>query len=449
MRHESRFIGVAMLFLLAWFAVGASADNEGMEVTGMSVYSQGIAVIQETRTVMLEPGLNEVQLAIPEGLILESLLLRSDADILWTRFHPLRVTDLLTDAIGMTVEVIDRTGAMYRGELLAEQGGVLLRQEGGAIILIADPVTLRLPDGATLVAAEDAELVVAMSNTIGGEVAVDLLYIVSGISWDASYTIIVSDDPTAGSLRTGVTVSNHAGGGFSTPALSLVAGDVQVEEAAVYDDYVRVAALSFEANAPTSLSAQGVGEYYRYTLPYPIALDDEETLALSYARAEAVTLVEELVYDATVSGEVRVRYSFDNNQANGLDIPLPAGMVRMYQIDEIGPVLLGEDTIPHTAAGDTIELHVGAAFDLEATRTLLERTWISDDRYQERIEVALRNAKTEPAIVSVQEHPSGYTWTILGATMPYETVDADTIQFDVPVPAGGEVVVRYTVEYAY
>ena len=130
-------------------------------------------------------------------------------------------------------------------------------------------------------------------------------------------------------------------------------------------------------------------------------------------------------------------------------MPLPAGTVRVYQIDEIGPVLLGEDSIPHTAAGDTVELQVGAAFDLEASRTLLERTWISDDRYQEQVEILLENSKSEPVTVSVFEHPSGYTWNILGATLPYESVDVNTVRFDISVPPEGEAIVRYTVDYAY
>jgi len=449
MRHQIRSIGSTVLFVVALLGSATIALGQSMNVDGMAVYSQGIAVVQETRNVALEPGFNEVGLAIPEGLILESLLIRSDANILWSSFHPSQRANLLADAVGQTVEVVDQTGAMYRGELLAHPDGVLLRQASGAVILVADPVTVRLPDGAAFAAAEDAELVVAMSSPTGGEASVDLLYIVSGISWDASYTIIVSEEDTTGTLRTGISVTNGAGGAFSTPALSLIAGDIYVEEAGFFDDYARVSAMSFEANAPASVTAEGVGEYYRYLLPYPVALEDEETLALSYARSEAVSLVEEFIFDATVSNDVRIRYTFDNDSANRLDIPLPSGKVRVYQIDEIGPVLLGEDTIPHTAAGDTVELHVGAAFDLEADRTLLERTWIAENRYQETVEIVLRSAETEPVSVSVFEHPSGTTWTILGATLPYERVDAGTIQFDVQIPAGGEAVVGYTVEYAY
>ncbi|MBN1859511.1 hypothetical protein JW848_09955 [Candidatus Bipolaricaulota bacterium] len=452
MRHQIKSMGAAVWILLTFLAAGASAAgnlSEGMNVDAMAVYSQGVAIVQETRSVMLAPGVNEVELRIPDGLILESLLLQSDAEILWTSFRPSLAGDLLSDAVGQTVEVIDQTGAMYRGELLGEMGGILLRQETGAIIAVSNPITIRLPDAAAFVATEDAKLVVAMSSGTGGEIPVDLLYLVSGVSWEASYTIIVSDGGTAASLRTGIAVTNNAGGAFSTPSLSLIAGDVSIEQAAVYDDYARVSALAFAANAPSAVSTAAVGEYYRYTLPYRVALESAETLALSYVSAEGVALAEEFIYDAAVSDQVRIQYSFENDARNGLDIPLPAGAVRVYQIDDVGPVLLGEDTIPHTPAGDSVQLQVGAAFDLEGSRTILERTWISEDRYQEEVEIVLTNAKDEPVAITVNERPSGYTWTILGATAVYEAIDAGTIRFDVTVPPHGESVVRYTVEYTY
>ena len=451
MRREYRFMKSMTLTVFAILTVGVvacAASAQTLDVDAMAVYAQGRAVIQETRTVTLQPGFNEVELSIPDGLIVPSLLLQSEADILWTRFHPVQRLDLLTEAVGLTVEVIDRTGAMYRGELLDQSEGVLLRQEGGAMILVADPVTLRLPDGGAVSWSEDAELIVGMSSVAGGEVSLDMLYIVAGISWEASYAVFVSEEPNFGSLQTRIAVTNGAGGIFAAPALSLIAGDVYVEQAA-YDDMVRVSALAFEANAPVGLAAEAVSEYYRYTLPYPVTLESEGTLALSYARSETVRLVEEFVYDTMVSGDVQIQYSFENDTISGLDIPLPAGTVRVYQIDEIGPVLLGEDSIPHTAAGDTVELQVGAAFDLEASRTLLERTWISDDRYQEQVEILLENSKSEPVTVSVFEHPSGYTWNILGATLPYESVDVNTVRFDISVPPEGEAIVRYTVDYAY
>ncbi len=224
MRREFRSMKSIALIVLAVFSIGLVAfasAGQTLNVDAMAVYAQGRAVIQETRTVTLQPGFNEVDLAIPDGLIVPSLLLQSDADIQWTRFHPARRFDLLTEAVGLTVEVIDRTGAMYRGEIVAQSDGILLRQEGGAMILVADPVTLRLPDGAAVALNEDAELIVGVSSVAGGEVSIDMLYIVAGISWEASYAVFVSEEPDLGSLQTRIAVTNGAGGVFATPDLHL------------------------------------------------------------------------------------------------------------------------------------------------------------------------------------------------------------------------------------
>ena len=58
--------------------------------------------------------------------------------------------------------------------------------------------------------------------------------------------------------------------------------------------------------------------------------------------------------------DVRVFYRFRNDETSGLGMPMPAGIVRVYQADSSGGVqFAGEDRIDHTPKDETINLYIG------------------------------------------------------------------------------------------
>jgi hypothetical protein len=68
----------------------------------------------------------------------------------------------------------------------------------------------------------------------------------------------------------------------------------------------------------------------------------------------------------------------------------------------------------------------------------------------EEIEVKVRNRKNEPVTVIVKENLYRWaSWSITQKTQDYEKQDAGTVNFPVRIKAGGEAVVRYTVQYTW
>jgi len=66
---------------------------------------------------------------------------------------------------------------------------------------------------------------------------------------------------------------------------------------------------------------------------------------------------------------VQVFYQFRNDGKAGLGIPMPAGIVRVYQQDSRdGVQFVGEDRIDHTPKDETLSLKIGNAFDIVAER---------------------------------------------------------------------------------
>ena len=68
---------------------------------------------------------------------------------------------------------------------------------------------------------------------------------------------------------------------------------------------------------------------------------------------------------APIKDVVQVFYQFKNEQQAGLGMPMPAGIVRVYQSDSSGGTqFVGEDRIDHTPKDETLNIKIGNAFDV-------------------------------------------------------------------------------------
>jgi hypothetical protein len=142
---------------------------------------------------------------------------------------------------------------------------------------------------------------------------------------------------------------------------------------------------------------------------------------------------------------VSVMAIVQNRQDGGLGLPLPAGVVRVYQADGAGAQqLVGEDSIQHTPRDEQLEIELGRAFDVVA-----ERRWLSQRQIERCVTdnewlTELRNHKDTAVTVEVVEAAAG-EWSVHEATHPAQPRDARSFAFTVPVPARGTAQLRYHV----
>ena len=140
---------------------------------------------------------------------------------------------------------------------------------------------------------------------------------------------------------------------------------------------------------------------------------------------------------------------FKNSEEKGLGRPLPAGKVRMYKEDSAKDLqFIGEDRIDHTPKDEDVALHLGNAFDVKVERKTLATRKITNRVHEEDYEISLRNHKEEDVVVRVVDHPRGF-WTVTTTTHDFEKVEANRIEFEVPVAVDEEVLVHYTIRFEY
>ena len=149
------------------------------------------------------------------------------------------------------------------------------------------------------------------------------------------------------------------------------------------------------------------------------------------------------------SDAVQVFYRVTNEERAGLGMPMPAGIVRVYQSDSRGGVqFVGEDRITHTPKDETLDLKIGNAFDVVSERKQIDFQKIATNVYELEYEITVRNHKTTAITVEANE-PLGGTWQMLRSSHQFTKTDAWAAQFMLPVAADDETVLRYRVRVTY
>ena len=133
----------------------------------------------------------------------------------------------------------------------------------------------------------------------------------------------------------------------------------------------------------------------------------------------------------------------------GLGMPMPAGVLRVYQQDSKGGMqFVGEDRIMHTPKDETLNVKIGNAFDVICERNQTDFTKIATNVYEFEYEITLRNHKATAINVEVNE-PVGGTWRMITLVAP---VDEDVGVGGAVQGAGradGTAVLKYRVRVTY
>src|SRR5262249_22005396 len=144
---------------------------------------------------------------------------------------------------------------------------------------------------------------------------------------------------------------------------------------------MRDARAELSAASP-AMAQEAFSDYHLYTLGRKTTINNSETKQVSMLSGTGVPVRKRYVVDgqafyyhnfnrpgAPIKDTVQVYYRFKNEDRGGLGLPMPAGVVRVYQADSKGGVqFVGEDHITHTPKDEELNLKIGNAFDVACER---------------------------------------------------------------------------------
>jgi len=448
---RNRQIGT-VLFLLA---VLPSCRLAVCQETSVTVYSDGRLLVRRTLPVALARGTNTVALdlgvraADPASFV----SLDSSVQIRGIRvFGATGVDGSLRRSLGS--DVVFRVGADSAPRYLR---GTLLSLEPPAVrtdgyVLYGLPGTPVFPDSMVQLQPR-VEVTVEAARPANG---LKLMYLSNGLSWSASYAVLLPRGGAGQAAITGVAQIDN-GGAVTLPGaqVQLLAGTVRRVQTPRPMAAMRAAEVSgIEAGGEPSEEA--LGGTHVYTLPGTVDFAPGETRTVAlFARATAAVEPEFTLRsqtfgptdtwpDALRDLHPDIGYRVRRPAASPYgSTPLPGGVVRVYEPDEAGrPQLVGEAAIAHTPSGRDVRVTTGTAFDVTATRTQTAFTRQSNRETTSAYRVEIQNAKTQAITVQVVDQCPGRC-EIMSSSVPGEQPSVTQVLFRVSVPAGGSATLQY------
>lgn len=440
----------------------------------------GYAVVRHDRTYPIDRGVSRLRVTDVAALIDPTTVTFTSLDVPETRvleqnfqFDLVSQEKLLERYLGERITVEQIRGDQVdrvEGRLLGMGDGLTLQRDDGSVYAIRQYANVgfpQLPGG--LITRPTLEWL--LDSPKQGRQKTRIAYETQGMTWWADYNVLLDESSgCAMDLSAWVSIINQSGAGYPEARLKLIAGDVhRAQPARAERDMVYRAAMAQEA---AGFEQKAFFEYHLYTLGRRTDLPDNSTKQIQLIPpAHAVRCRKELVFAPTLQvpyrgseqldqqygrqnqGDVAVYLRFANEQDNGLGMPLPAGRMRVNQVDRAdGSVeFIGEDVIDHTPRNEDVLIRMGNAFDVVGERTQTDfRIDTRTRNLWESFEIRLRNHKDDAADIAVLENLyRAANWSIENANVDFSKENSNRIRFDVTVPSEGETVIRYTAHYTW
>jgi hypothetical protein len=463
----TRLLALALLCVFVTTQAASAATlaltRELQKDVMVTIYNGNLGLVKDVREVRLPVGLGEAQFMDVAALIDPTTVhLRSLSDPAGLRileqsyeYDLLSSDKLLEKYVGRTVRLYQGDGTFHEARLLSTAGPVF---EINGQIHLGSSGRLVLPSLPDNLVAKPT-LVWLLRNQTASVQRVEASYLTGGITWKADYVMVVNDADTRADLTGWVTIDNKSGATYRDAALKLVAGDVNRARDSRREG--RAMELAAKAASPAAagrdFAQEGLFEYHLYTLDGRTTIKDRLTKQLALMSAADVPVTKHLVYYGALDyhrnawgmpvshQKIAVLLELKNAREHRLGLPLPKGKIRVYKADSAGSQqFIGEDWIDHTPQNERVKIKLGEAFDLVGERTQKEWRRLAPGLWEVEWEITLRNHKTQEQRVTVIEPVPG-DWQVLHASHAWDTPEAHTLRFTVPVPEDGATKLVYRV----
>jgi len=438
----------------------------------LTVYNQNFAVIKDVRTADIKKGLNKIDFdETPTSIISESVRVKfpkADVNILEQNFeYDLINSDkMLSKFIDNQIKVITKDNNMYSGSLLSfDASYILIKADDGKVNMLSreNIKTLEFVKMPSDFKTKPT-LVWLLNSAKSSKEDIEVSYMANNFSWQADYVVTLDSKDKNLDINAWVSITNNSGASYENAKLKLMAGDVNIVSAPPM--YASLAGRANKSLLMEDSAAQfeekNFFEYHIYNLSRKADLKNNQTKQISLFNASSIKAEKVYSYDGALykwyfydnwrnqgsNKKVDVSIKFKNSKDNNLGMPFPKGKIRIYKKDENSVEFVGEDEIDHTPKDEYIELTVGQAFDISASRKIMNHQVVATNIYRDSYEIKIKNHKDEPVKVIIKERQWG-DWKIIETTHEYVKKDKNTLEFVINVEKNSSATLKYSAEYKF
>jgi len=421
----------------------------------MTIYKDGYGLIKQPVNWDVTSGLSNIRYdRVPRGMTVESPFLSLKGANIHTQhldFNVFSGEAFFKSKLGQQIELKSNGDKPINGILLEYSPSTVTLQTKSSVRSFPRSVVSMMSVKEVIKEPQyRPQLAWDINSDKSGRIDGELVYTSKGFEWNAVYRMILQGSGNGAELISEAYIINRSNVSFSLLTLQLVEGTlsrVRHSTTLTRSMNMKMDMMAESLGAATVPALEALGDYHIYKIPGVLRLKANESITVRLYAPREVSFNKTYLFENYEQNQreepLTVQLSFDNTEENNLSIPLPQGLVELYQLTDSGALeFLGEDQIKQVPKGSTVDLVAGRAFDVIGKRIV-----INYDRQRKSeeasIQIHIRNTKDQDVLVHAIEKISG-DWVIRDESTMYIKDDASTIHFPISIPAGSEQYITYT-----
>lgn len=436
-----------------WALVAGAMAAEAPSSVSLTIYNSNLALVQDTRHLDIAAGRQKLEFKNVSAQIRPETVALTGKDLAVVEqnfdYDLLTPAKMMEKAVGKQIKII-RTNPSTGQE--HPELATVLSVNDGVVLKIGDRIEVLRDDGIPTRVVFNSipenlranpTLSVTVQSPTAGARDVGLSYLTTGMSWKADYVALFDEGKGAMTLQGWITLTNQSGVSYKNAKTQLVAG---ATEGGNNYNYRQQNGTRRAGTQPSG--DKGLADYLVYDLPERLTVAENQTKQVSFLDLAGVKT--QKVYEFRANW-----FSSDQNPNHAAVVlhfvnqnrALPKGTIRVYMRDASGEAkFLGENSVDHSPASSEVAVQIGEAFDVTGQGTIQSSETVSKGR-KTRYTMAytFRNAKPVPVTMEFRQGGMWHDAEVEKESLKHRRIDSGTLGWSVPIPAGGETVLTFTV----
>ena len=433
-----------LIFILLSFSLVFSQHESSKR--SLTIYKDNFAVIKEPIIWNLKSGSNTASFSnISKNLLFDSPVLNIEGvQILSQTLNKnFSSTDsFLKNSIGSPVEVIPTSGSRTEGLLMDINNSSISVKTSKGLVVFQRSQLLSITLRSNSIHDKFApEIVWELASDEDKSINAELTYITSGFSWKPIYTLTINGDDSKATLDVNAEISNNTNVSLFATNISVVEGNVPLQSKSKSVSYQMIESR----NAMDNRSA--LGDFYIFDIGLNIKLDSMQSVQLPLMDKREITYDKKYVFQNSERDQgdepLSVEVSFENSASNNLELPLPSGVLFLYEKDDLNSMrFIGRNSLTQLYKGGVAILDGGKAFDIIGKRRILN---FDRQKNSEESTISLQILNTSDKSIKVKAVENIFgDWVIKESSSMYIKEDASTIFFPLEIEPGQSELITYT-----
>ena len=348
----------------------------------------------------------------------------------------------LKNSVGSPVEIIPISGSRTEGLLMdINSSSISVKTSKGLVVFQRSQLLSFTLKSNSVQDKFTPEIVWELISIEEKSVNAELTYISSGFSWKPIYTLTINGDDSTASLMVNAEVTNNSNVSLFASNLKVVEGNVPLNSSSKKSSYQMMESRS------AMDTRNSLGDFYIFDIGSNLKLDSMQSIQLPLMESRQITYDKKYIFENSERDQgdepLSIEVSFENSASNNLELPLPSGVLFLYEKDDANSMnFIGRNSLTQLYKGGVAILDGGKAFDIIGKRRILNFDRQSNSE-ESTISLQILNTSDKSIKVKAVEKIFG-DWVIKESSSMYIKEDASTIYFPLEIEPGQTELITYT-----